>query len=217
MKVSAPPLPQRAPARPHHRASAPQRLGQPFPRARAAFFGTSARPHNQASAAVAPIASQAARAHEANRGCKGGLIRLGQAPCQPGRGQEALPADTTGRPRAGRRQRRPSPRRTARCARQCNQMHIQVTAYYQPFVHIIYIFRLHIECLRAEYSHESHVPRPTKCPGVHKIHCTSISNSRSAVCPGDLCIKAMGAGTCCCAVLVGNSPSVPCSHHRQLS
>jgi hypothetical protein len=87
----------------------------------------------------------------------------------------------------------------------------------QPFVHIIYIFRLHIECWRAEYSHESHVPRPTKCPGVHKIHCTSISSSRSAVSPGDLCIKAMGAGTCCCAVLVGNSPSDPCSHHRQLS
>jgi hypothetical protein len=97
----------------------------------------------------------------------------------------------------------------------CYQMHI--TAYYQPFVHITCIFRPHFVCWRAEYSHESHVPRPAKCPRVHEIHFTSIPSSRSAVCSGNLCIEPMGAGACCCAVLVGNGSSVPCSHHRQLS
>ena len=87
MKVSAPPLPQRAPASPHNR----------------------------------------------------------------GQGQKARSADTTGRVASAKASphcalRPPPPRRTARCARQCNQMHIQVTAYY-PVTSHLYISFTYFDCI----------------------------------------------------------------------
>ena len=66
-------------------------------------------------------------------------------------------------------------------------------------------------------SHDSHVPRPTKCPTVHKVHRASISSSRPAVCPSKLCIVTCSTGPCRCAVLVGNGSSIARPHHWQLS
>jgi hypothetical protein len=85
---------------------------------------------------------------EPNRALKGagpgGPGAEGAGPCGPGRTRQRRP-----RPRRTARCTRPPPRRAQRGSYSCNQMHI--TAYYQPFIHITCISRPHFVWWRAEY------------------------------------------------------------------